>query len=86
MLGLWSSPCCHVLVDVALTHCCFALAVNMPGTYYVISSDGKTIDQMTCRADTYGPGLKKQRACVPCPTGFSTVGVLGAASPNQCGE
>jgi hypothetical protein len=30
--------------------------------------------------------LKKQRACVPCPPGFTTDGVLGASMPSQCGE
>lgn len=60
-------------------------AVNIPGTYYYISADGNTIDQITCAVNTYGAGFKKQRACVPCPTGYTTNGVTGAISPTQCG-
>lgn len=31
-------------------------------------------------------GFRKQRACVPCPTGFTTNGVDGATTPLACGE
>jgi hypothetical protein len=31
------------------------------------------------------PGMKKQRACVPCPTGYVTNGVTGAKAPTACG-
>jgi len=33
----------------------------------------------------YGPGLKKQRLCVPCPTGFSTAGKILQTRPMSCG-
>ena len=56
----------------------------MPGHYYTISSDGLTVGAVECPENTYSPGLKKQRACVPCPTGFTTNGTTGATSPLQC--
>jgi hypothetical protein len=60
--------------------------VNLPGTSYSISADGATIDMTTCPVNTYSPGLKKQRACVPCPTGYTTNFVTGAVSPTQCSK
>jgi len=59
--------------------------VNVAGTYYVQNADG-TVGAVTCPVDTYSPGLKRQRACVPCPTGYTTFGVMGATSPTQCSE
>lgn len=59
--------------------------VNLPGYSYSISADGSTIDQVICPLNTYSAGLKKQRACVPCPTGYITLGVQ-SDSPTDCGE
>jgi hypothetical protein len=42
------------------------------------------VGAVKCGVDSYSPGLKKQRACVPCPTGFTTNGTVGATSPTQC--
>jgi hypothetical protein len=66
----------------------FLHAVNVPGSYYTLSISGSSISvgQVTCPADTFSPGLKKQRACVPCPSGYTTEGVMGAVVPTQCGE
>jgi hypothetical protein len=61
-------------------------AVNLPGTFYTISLDGQTVDQQDCPVNTYGAGLKKQRACVPCPTGYSTMGGTAKTSPTDCGK
>jgi hypothetical protein len=36
--------------------------------------------------NTYSPGLRKQRACVPCPSGFSTMGKVGQSRVDACGE
>lgn len=40
-----------------------ATAVNIPGTYYAVDAETEAPMAITCPADTYGPGLKKQRAC-----------------------
>jgi hypothetical protein len=64
--------------------CCLP-AVNMPGYSYSINSAGQPSASL-CPLNTYSPGMKKQRACVPCPTGFSTNGRTGASSPTACGE
>jgi hypothetical protein len=61
-------------------------AVNLPGAFYSISTDGQTIDQQDCPANSYGAGLKKQRACVPCPTGYSTMGATAKTAATDCGE
>jgi hypothetical protein len=64
------------------------LSVNVPGTYYTVVStwNSTSIDQVLCPDNTYGAGFKKQRACVPCPTGFTTNGLVGATAPSACGE
>jgi hypothetical protein len=68
----------------AAVWCC--AAVNVPGSSYSVDAAGNP-SSTTCPINTYGPGLKKQRACVPCPTGFITdpskVDVL-RTSPTQC--
>jgi hypothetical protein len=38
----------------------------------------------TSPVNTYGPGLKKQRACVPCPTGFTTDLRVQQTMPTAC--
>lgn len=63
----------------------FMPAVNLPGYSYDITAAG-TPSATLCPLNTYGPGMKKQRACVPCPTGFTTNGKLGQTSANTCGE
>jgi hypothetical protein len=61
-------------------------AVNLPGTYYTIDALAGTVGAVTCPVDTYGPGLRKQRACVPCPPNYVTNGKTGQTSPMQCSE
>jgi hypothetical protein len=65
--------------------CC---AVNLPGYSYSITSvNGLSIvSAERCPVNTYSPGLKKQRACVPCPTGFTTKGLDGRTRPEDCSE
>jgi hypothetical protein len=59
-------------------------AVNAPGHFFALGSAG-AVSAVECPPDTYCPGLKKQRACVPCPTGFTTNGLTGQYSPAACG-
>lgn len=61
-------------------------AVNLPGFYYFANFSAGVVASSLCPEDTYGPGLRKQRACVPCPVGFSTVGRAGRAAPTACGK
>jgi hypothetical protein len=64
--------------------CCLAvLAVNLPGTFYDIQA-GNTIAAVMCPRDSYCAGLKKQRQCVPCPTGYTTNGAIGQVAPTAC--
>lgn len=67
--------------------------VNPPGTYYN-PTNGEP-GAVWCGPNTYGPGLKKQSACVPCPGGYKTDkaddnGVItaqsGQALKSACGE
>lgn len=60
-------------------------AVNVPGTYIQYDASG-TPSAVTCPQDTYSPGFRKQRACVACPSGFSTRGNNGSTSSSACGE
>jgi len=64
---------------------CFMAAVNPPGTAYTLNEAG-TPNTTTCPEDSYGPGLKKQRACVPCPPGYTTNGAVGQRSVRACGK
>jgi hypothetical protein len=70
-------------------------AVNPAGTYFTFDEQTKEPGVATCPANTYGPGLRKQRACVPCPSGYTTDfigtnGVItqrtGQASKSACGK
>lgn len=65
--ALTSPECCT---------CCLPLltlpAVNPPGTFYVAPVNGGQPSATRCPVNTYGPGFKKQRACVPCPSGYTT--------------
>jgi hypothetical protein len=63
-----------------------APAVNLPGTYYTINGLAGIVGAVTCPVDTYGPGLRKQRACVPCPPNYVTNGKTGQTSPMQCSK
>jgi hypothetical protein len=60
-------------------------AVNMAGYSYELTSSGVAYAAL-CPRNTYSPGMKKQRACVPCPTAFTTNGKTGQMSANACGE
>jgi len=82
---LWSSKCSFRLPD-QLLFCLLPPAVNMPGYYYVIDSTGTNVTQVICPVNTYSAGFKKQRACVPCPTGFITKGLTGRTKPTDCSE
>lgn len=69
------------------TCCCCCVcpcSVNVPGTYYLLDSTGQPA-AATCPADTYSPGLRKQRACVPCATGFTTNQATEQLSARACG-
>mgnify|MGYP001810299316 CR=1 FL=1 len=69
-------------------------SVNPAGTYFTFDEATKEPGVAMCPVNTYGPGLKKQRACVPCPSGyttdFSTSGVItqrtGQSSKSACGK
>jgi hypothetical protein len=45
--------------------------VNRPGFFYSVNSTGYPWATI-CPDNTYCTGFKRQRACVPCPTGFIT--------------
>jgi hypothetical protein len=62
----------------------FCLPVNTPGYSYSINATGYP-SQTACPMNTYSPGFKKQRACVPCPTGFITTADK-QVNPSQCCE
>ena len=62
-----------------------APAVNVPGSFYKLDAGGQP-SSVTCPVDTYGPGLRKQRACVPCPPGYVTNAKTGQSSARACGE
>lgn len=64
----------------------YSPAVNLPGFYYFANFSAGVVASSLCPEDTYGPGLRKQRACVSCPVGFSTVGHAGRATPTACGK
>jgi len=64
---------------------CRTAAVNPPGTAYTLNEAG-TPNTTTCPENSYGPGLKKQRACVPCPPGYTTNGTVGRTSVRACGK
>jgi hypothetical protein len=65
--------------------CVFVLSpVNQPGYFYSVTAAGVP-SATPCGPDSYSPGWKKQRACVPCPSGFTTAGVVEAKSPTACG-
>lgn len=57
--------------------------VNLPGFSYTLDEQGIPA-AVLCPADSWSPGLKKQRACVPCPAGFSTNARAGATAPTAC--
>lgn len=61
-------------------------AVNLPGTFYTIDAVSGEVGALVCPVNTYGPGFRKQRACVPCPTNYKTNGLTGRTSPMQCGR
>jgi len=61
-------------------------AVNLPGYMFALNAATGDPGAVPCPADTFGPGLRKQRACPPCPTGFTTVGKTKQTSMNACGE
>ncbi len=68
--------------------------MNPPGSYYTLVNEEPSA--VKCPQNTYGPGLKKQRACVPCPPGYTTQAVNkdtgaiefldGRSSKSACGE
>lgn len=73
----------HILPFVHLVN----PAVNPPGTFYALINDNpNSPTAVACPSHTYGPGLKKQRACVPCPPGYTTEKVVGEAITPQTGQ
>lgn len=59
--------------------------MNKAGTYYGLDSAGNPF-ATPCPADTFGFGYRKQRACAPCPSGYTTNGVTGQRYISDCGE
>lgn len=72
--------CCSILFAPHTT-------VNLKGYSYVVAAtaDGQPSVAL-CPVNTYSTGLRKQRACVPCPSGMTTLGQTGASAPTACGE
>lgn len=62
---------------------CFA--VNLPGFFYGLTASGDPT-ATACPEDTYGLGLRKQRACPACPTGFITYGKTKQTNIQSCSE
>lgn len=59
--------------------------VNNPGTYYSAAADGiSNIVATDCPVDTYSRGLRKQRACVPCPPAYTTNGATASTNSSAC--
>ena len=58
--------------------------MNLPGAFFTVDAVSGEPGQTTCPVDTFGPGLRKQRACVPCPPGYSTKGLTGKTSSRDC--
>lgn len=56
--------------------------VNMAGFSYSLDAQANPSAQL-CPANTWSAGLRKQRACVPCPPGLITSGP-GASAPTAC--
>jgi len=59
-------------------------AVNLPGTYYAVDASGQAA-AVLCPPHQYGPGLRKQRACVDCPVPITDLRP-GKMLPSSCGE
>lgn len=62
------------------------LTVNLPGYMFALDAATGDPNAVPCPVDTFGPGLRKQRACPPCPTGFTTVGKNKQTTMNACGK
>lgn len=60
-----------------------AACVNKPGFKFIVAASGKP-SAVACPVDTYGPGLKKQLVCVPCPSGFTTLALNTQTTINNC--
>lgn len=74
---------------------CLLFAVNPPGNYYSAVNVTGPVNYtctatepcaITCPADTFSPGLAKQKACTPCPTGFKTNGGTGKTTSQSCSK
>jgi hypothetical protein len=61
-------------------------AVNVRGTFYALDAATNTPTATECPVDTFGPGLKKQRACLPCPPGYTTNGGVRKTKSSECRE
>ena len=61
-------------------------AVNLPGYSYALASPSNDPVANPCPADTYQFGLRKQRACVPCPPGMGTFNKTMQSSIAACGK
>jgi len=77
---------CWLLHSLPCVAC--IIAVNNRGFFYVyeIVAGNPSPRAVICPVDTYGRGLRKQQACVPCPPGFTTNNVTGRGSSEDCGE
>jgi len=60
--------------------------VNLPGYSYELVGPDSDPRANPCPADTYQFGLRKQRACVPCPPGLGTENKTMQTSVAACGK
>lgn len=67
--------------DCAVTVC---IAVTKPGFKYVPREGTTKAKGAACNANTFNVGLNYAETCTPCPAGFSTNGVEGSDSPQDC--
>jgi hypothetical protein len=83
----WRLP--HVstvaLTRLFLCHPRRCSAVNLPGFSFTIKDTGAP-GAALCPANTYNPGMQRQRNCWPCPNGYTTNGLTGRSDISQCGE
>lgn len=57
--------------------------VNPPGYYYNYDANMNPFAE-PCPVDTFSTGFRKQRQCTPCPTGFTTDGLVMQTRPTAC--
>ncbi len=78
------TSCPNSLTTIGKRSTSVKACVNLPGYSYSADASGNP-DQAVCPINTYGPGLRKQRACVPCPPGYVTQATTQSKA-SACGE